>query len=59
MGCHSLLQGDLPDPGIKTGSPAMQADSLLFEPLPELKLLPSAVEMQSGHPGPPGNSLVF
>ena len=25
--------GDLPDPGIKTGSPALQADSLLSEPL--------------------------
>ena len=24
--------GDLPDPGIKTGSPALQADSLLTEP---------------------------
>ena len=24
--------GDLPDPGIKPGSPALQADSLLFEP---------------------------
>ena len=25
--------GDLPDPGIKTGSPALQADPLLSEPL--------------------------
>ena len=24
--------GDLPDPGIESGSPALQADSLLFEP---------------------------
>ena len=24
--------GDLPDPGIKSGSPALQADSLLSEP---------------------------
>jgi len=24
--------GDLPDPGIKTGSPALLADSLLYEP---------------------------
>ena len=31
--CHSLLQGELLDPGIKTGSPALQADSLLSEPL--------------------------
>ena len=28
MGCHSLLQGDLPDPGTEPGSPALQADSL-------------------------------
>ena len=26
--------GDLPDPGIKAGSPAFQADSLLAEPIP-------------------------
>ena len=52
-------RGDLPNPGIETRSPALQADSLLFEPLPEIKPLPSAVEMLSGYPGPPGNSLVF
>ena len=28
-----LLQGSLPDPGIKPGSPALQADSLPSEPL--------------------------
>ena len=28
MGSLSLLQGNLPDPGIKPGSPALQADSL-------------------------------
>ena len=28
VGCHLLLQGDLPDPGIKPGSPALQANSL-------------------------------
>ena len=28
----SLLQGDLPDPGIKPGAPALQADSLPDEP---------------------------
>ena len=33
VGCLSLLQGDLPDPGIKPGSPALQADSLPSEPL--------------------------
>ena len=26
--CHALIQGFLPDPGIKPGSPALQADSL-------------------------------
>ena len=29
MGSHSLLQGIFLDPGIETGSPALQADSLL------------------------------
>ena len=28
VGCHFLLPGDLPDPGIEPGSPALQADSL-------------------------------
>ena len=28
MGCHSLLQGNLPNPGVELGSPALQADSL-------------------------------
>ena len=28
VGCHSLLQGNLPNPGIETGSPALQVDSL-------------------------------
>ena len=32
VGCRSLLQGDLPDPGIKPRSPALQADSLPSEP---------------------------
>ena len=32
MGCHFLLQGNLPDPGIKPGSPALQADFLWLEP---------------------------
>ena len=32
MGGHSLLQEDLPDPGIESGSPALQADSLPSEP---------------------------
>ena len=32
VGCHSFLQGNLPDPGIKPESPILQADSLLSEP---------------------------
>ena len=32
VGCHALLQGNRPDPGIKSRSPAMQADSLPSEP---------------------------
>ena len=32
MGNHSLLQGDLPNPGMERGSPPLQADSLLCEP---------------------------
>ena len=28
VGCHALLQGDLTNPGIKSVSPALQADSL-------------------------------
>ena len=32
VGCHFLLQGDLPDPGIEPGSPALQADALSSEP---------------------------
>ena len=31
VGCHSLLQGNLPDPGIKPGSLASQAGSLLSD----------------------------
>ena len=30
--CHFLLQGNLPDPGIKPRSPALQADALPSEP---------------------------
>ena len=34
MGCHFLSPGDLPNPGIEPGSPALQgkADTLLSEP---------------------------
>ena len=32
VGCHTLLQGDLSNPGIKPESPAFQGDSLPSEP---------------------------
>ena len=32
VGCHSLLQGNLPDPGIEPWSLVLQADSLPSEP---------------------------
>ena len=32
VGCHALLKGDHPNPGIKPRSPASQADSLPPEP---------------------------
>ena len=32
VGCHFLLQGYLPDPGMETGSPTLQADSLPSKP---------------------------
>ena len=32
VGCHSLLRGNLPDPGIEPRSLTLQADSLLSEP---------------------------
>ena len=32
VGCHFLLPGHLPDPGIEPGSPALQADALPSEP---------------------------
>ena len=32
MGCHSLLQGIFPDPGIKPGFPILQVNSLPSEP---------------------------
>ena len=31
VGCHFLLWGNLPDPGIDPGTPALQADSLPSE----------------------------
>ena len=32
VGCHALLQGNLPDPGIEPRSPALQAHILPSEP---------------------------
>ena len=32
VGCHSLLQENLPNPGIEPSSPALQADSFPAEP---------------------------
>ena len=40
VGCHSLLQGNLSDPGIEPGSPAVQEDSLLSEPPGNLAYIP-------------------
>ena len=31
LGCHFLLQGNLPNPEIELGSPALQVDSLPAE----------------------------
>ena len=39
VGCHSLHQGNLSDPGIELRSPALEADSLLSEPPVEFYLL--------------------
>ena len=39
MGNHSFSPGDLPDPGIQRGSPALQADSLPSEPQGKTKLI--------------------
>ena len=32
VGCHALLQGNLPDPRMEPWSPALQADSLPAKP---------------------------
>ena len=31
VGCHALLQGIFPDPGIEPGSPTLQADTFITE----------------------------
>ena len=35
VGCHALLQGHLPNPGIELRSPTLQVDSLPPEPCVE------------------------
>ena len=37
MGCHFLLQGNLPDPGIEPRSPTLQANALTSEPSEQRK----------------------
>ena len=41
MGCHFLLQRNLPNPRIEPGSPALQADSLLSGPLKRSSIIKS------------------
>ena len=36
---NSMNRGDLPDPGVKSWSPALQVDSLAFEPLGKYSIL--------------------
>ena len=58
MGCHFLHPGDLPDPGTKPRSPALQADTLLSEPPPAAtaKLLQSCPTLCNPIDGnPPGS----
>ena len=61
MGSLSLLQGNLPTPGIEPGSPALQVDSLPSEPpgKPQRKLAfvksNSTVEPPIPKPGPRGD----
>ena len=47
VGCHALLQGNLPNLGMEPRSPALQADSLLSEPpgKPLLPLVPTSQTM--------------
>ena len=49
VGCHALLQGNLPDPRIEPGSPALQADSLLSEPPGKPELMDCSVPGSSIH----------
>ena len=51
IGCHSLLQGNLPDPENEPGSPALQADSLLSEPPGSPRYLLTARQLVSSRAG--------
>ena len=58
VGCHSLHQGNLPDPGIELRSPALEADSLLSEPPVEFSSVAQSCPtlcdpMNCGTPGLP------
>ena len=49
MGCHFLPQGIFPGPGIKPGSPALQADTLPAEPPGSLLSLLPCVKFLQEH----------
>ena len=59
VGCHALLQGDLPKPGIERRPPTFRVDSLLSEPpgkpkntaLGSLPLLQGNFPTQKSNPG--------
>ena len=53
VGCHSLLQGVFPHPGIEPGSPAVQVDSLPSEP-PGKPSYPSQAHRLAPAPEKPG-----
>ena len=54
VGCHFLLQGNLPDPRIEPWSPALQADALTSEPPGKPRInqnvLPKTTESKVAHP---------
>ena len=50
MSWHALLQGNLPNPGIKSGSPALQANSLPSEPYREALLANTDIQNREMRP---------
>ena len=46
MGCNFLLQGGLPEPGIKPGSPALQVDSLPALQVDSLQMRESIIHIK-------------